>query len=453
MITDVRWMQMGDQGVGLDRSSMERAMRTSVIDGMFGNASENLIGPFLGLFALALGATKGQVGLLAALPALLSNILQIPAARLTERWGERQRLVVITSTISRLTILPIALVPLMLEGDTAIYAFIGLVTLRGFVNSIGVPGWTSIMADITPKHARGSYFGFRNVMCNIAALMGTLIAGWCIRRYDFPLGYQVSFYLALALGLISTYFFSTIPTPPLQKRSEAKRATFNLKDSWQAISRHTAFRNYCFTSILWNFGVTFSAPLYAVYYRENLGGDPGFWGVVTGVGLMAGILGHRYWGRLADRYGQKNIMLLGGIGAASVPFMWWALPRWELAVIAEFLSGFCWSGYNLAAFNLILEITPDEGRTTYIGVYNTMAGLASSVGPLIGGYLADSYGIILVIGISGVLRWMGYFAFRMKVPNSSAEKIRLSDLIPFGHEMRLIQKLHEWSGRDSDMPS
>ena len=441
---------MSDKAGKLDHASMQRAMRISVIDGMFGNAGENLIGPFLTLFALALGATKGQIGLLAALPALLSNSLQIPAAQLAQRWGERQRLVVITSGISRLTIIPIALVPLMLEGDAAIYTFIALVTLRGLTNSIGVPAWTAIMADITPRHGRGSYFGYRNVMCNLAALVGTLVAGWCIRRYDFPLGYQVSFYLALALGLTATYLFSTIPVPRVAKQPVAGKKTLGFKASLQVMSEPSAFRNYCFTSILWNFAVTFSGSMYAVFYRENLGGDPGFWGVVIAVGLIAGIFGHRYWGRLADRYGQKSIMLLGGIGAATVPFMWWLLPRWELAVLAEFISSFAWSGYNLAAFNLILEITPDEDRTTYIGVYNTVAGLASAIGPLMGGYAADVYGLELVIIISGILRWVGYFVFKHNVPGSSQEKLHWSDLIPFSHEMRLSQKLHELIDRDSD---
>ncbi|NMB11720.1 MAG: MFS transporter [Firmicutes bacterium] len=441
---------MKEQTTTLDHASMQRAMRISVIDGMFANASENMIGPFLALFALALGATKGQIGLLAALPAFLSNALQIPSARLTERLGNRQRLVVITSGVSRLFFIPIALVPLLLEGDAAIYTFIALVTIRGLINSIGVPGWTSLMADITPRHARGSYFGFRNVMCNLAALVGTLVAGWLIKKYDFPWGYQVSFYVALAMGLLATYFFSTIPVHPLPKRPQVGQRSMGLKAGWQAISRHTAFRNYCFTSILWNFGVTFSSPLYSVFYRENLGGDPGFWGVVTAAGLVAGIFGHRYWGRLADRYGQKNVMLAGGVGAASVPFMWWILPRWELAVIAEFISGFCWSGYNLAAFNLILEVTPDESRTTYIGVYNTIAGLASSAGPMMGGYLADSYGLSLVIIISGILRWIGYFVFKHNVPASVEIQLRWSDLIPFSQEMRLTHKLQEWVRKDSD---
>ena len=147
---------MADRPTTLDHASMQRAMRVGVIDGVFANASENMIGPFLALFALALGATKGQIGLLSALPALLSNSLQIPSARFTERWGDRRQLVVVTSIMSRFTVLAIATVPLMLKGDAAIYSFIGLVTLRGFFSSIGVPGWTSIMADITPQIGRAS---------------------------------------------------------------------------------------------------------------------------------------------------------------------------------------------------------------------------------------------------------------------------------------------------------
>ena len=30
-----------------------------------------------------------------------------------------------------------------------------------------------------------------------------------------------------------------------------------------------------------------------------------------------------------------------------------------------------WGGYNLAAFNLLLELTPDDNRSMYIGAYNT----------------------------------------------------------------------------------
>ncbi|NMB45995.1 MAG: MFS transporter [Firmicutes bacterium] len=444
---------MEEKTTTLDRASMQRAMRICVIDGIFASASENMIGPFLALFALALGATKGQVGLLAALPALVSNSMQIPAARLTERLGDRKRLVVITSVISRFFILAIATVPLMLQGDVAIYTFIGLVTLRGLFANLGVPGWTSIMADITPRDSRGSYFASRNMLCNMAALSGTLVAGWLVRTYDFPAGYRISFLLAVGLGLTANYFYSTLPIPPMPRRPATRQPLVGLKSWRETIARHTAFRNYCFTSVLWNFGVSFVGPLFPVYYRQDLGGDPGFWGVVTATGVIATLIGQRYWGRLADQYGQKNVMLVGGIGAASVPLFWWFVPRWQLAPVAQFLGSFCWGGYNLAAFNLILEITPDEGRTTFVGVYNTMAGLASSMGPLVGGYLADIYGLRVVIAISGVLRWLGYFAFRSKVPSASDAKLHWSDLVPFRQDVRISQRLREReiTKKDSDL--
>ena len=166
-------------------------------------------------------------------------------------------------------------------------------------------------------------------------------------------------------------------------------------------------------------------------------------------GLIAGVFGHRYWGRLADQFGQKNV-LTDGVEQHQCP-LWWILPRWELAVVAEFISGFCWAGYNLAAFNLILEITPDEGRTTYVGIYNTLAGLASSVGPLVGGFLADSIGLPAVIVISGVLRWVGYFVFKHNVPVSVDVQMTWRDLIPFSQELRLLRKQLEQRDNDSSL--
>lgn len=203
--------------------------------------------------------------------------------------------------------------------------------------------------------------------------------------------------------------------------------------------------------MLWNFGVSFAGPLFSVYYRQDLGGDPGFWGVVTASGLIASLVSQRFWGPMADRYGQKNVMLLGGIGAASLPFLWWLVPRYELAVVAQFIGSFCWGGYNLAAFNLILEITPDEGRTTFVGIYNTMSGLASSIAPLIGGHLADIYGLRPVIIMSGILRWSGYFAFRRCVPSGTDTQLPLRKLLPFDQAIGTKRIADDLSKKDTDM--
>ena len=69
---------MGDQGVGRSVLNGE-AMRTASLMAC-SNASENLIGHSWAI-CVTLGATKGQVGLLAALPALLATSCR-PAAKI-----------------------------------------------------------------------------------------------------------------------------------------------------------------------------------------------------------------------------------------------------------------------------------------------------------------------------------------------------------------------------------
>ena len=67
-------------------------------------------------------------------------------------------------------------------------------------------------------------------------------------------------------------------------------------------------------------------------------------------------------------------MLYSGVGVIFVPFLWFASTISPLALLVNFWSGFMWGGYNLAAFNLLLDITPDANRSLYIGAYNTIIG-------------------------------------------------------------------------------
>ena len=64
-------------------------------DGLVSNSSESFVLNFTGPFALALGATTGQIGWLSALVNLASALALFPGARLVERTGQRKRIVVL----------------------------------------------------------------------------------------------------------------------------------------------------------------------------------------------------------------------------------------------------------------------------------------------------------------------------------------------------------------------
>jgi MFS family permease len=91
------------------------------------------------------------------------------------------------------------------------------------------------------------------------------------------------------------------------------------------------------------------------------------------------------------------------------------------------VNGIAWGGYNLASFNLILEITPDDNRSLYVAVYNTLMGVATSLGPLVGGFAAEIIGLRPIFLISSVLRGLGLAIFIATV--GGGQKMQLQGLL------------------------
>lgn len=440
---------------GLTPQERAEAMRWSIWDGLFASLSDNLVIPFQALFALYLGATMSQVGLLTALPLLVGNILQLPFASLTERWGNRKRIYLYANLIARFLWLPAAAIPLFFQGGVAVNVFIALVTLRSIFASAAVPGWTSLMADITPRRRRGSFFAWRNIVMNMAALAASVGAGWFIQRLPLGRGYQLAFLLSFIAGGAALLAFVKVPEPPLPRcqgdseaplssgadsgsssaseavmaitsgRVRTRVANFLRAFSWDALG------GFLWTSALWTFAVNLAGPLMPVFYRETLHGNEQIWGIGQGATFVITILSQRYWGRLADQWGARRTLLLSGIGAALVPVPW-IIARVPFDVVwAQLWSGLAWAGYNLAAFNLLLEVTPEDHRTRSVGVYNLLMGVAAALGPVIGAALAERWGLITIFVISTVLRFLGLLTIAMRVKIDSDRPWRWRDLLPY----------------------
>ena len=439
-------------------------MQVATFEGVMATASENLAAPFLPLYAYYLGASSTQIGLLTALPALLANVLQIPAAFLAERWRRRKLMCVAGIASQRLPFVAVAALPFFLGGQEALAAFMALLCVRAGLGSAATPAWTSLMADLTPRRLRGTYFANRNILCNVAALAAALGAAVVMRFLGEPAGYQVVFALAGILGGIGAYAFLRFPDfdseprrhgrapgrPPGRRavpEPENKRLSVpatggahrgaNLRHALEAVKAERRFLAFTLSSFLWGFGVTLPQPLFAVYFVDELGGTAGMWGLVSGASIVATILGQRYWGPLADRLGGKQVMAVSGIFCGMIP-LWWVLAQAPgHGYIINLLGGYFWAGYNLAAFNLLLEVTPDEHRTTFVAGYNGLVGVSHFLGPLIGGIVADYTGIEPVMLVSAALRLLGLAAFVAAVRSGPAAPFRLGDYLRWpGHRVR-----------------
>jgi MFS family permease len=130
---------------------------------------------------------------------------------------------------------------------------------------------------------------------------------------------------------------------------------------------------------------------------------------ITAFGLTKAIANY-YTGRLANRFGRRNLLLFGWLLALPIPFILIHAPSWNWVVFANVLlglsQGFAWSSTVVMKIDLV----GPRNRGLAMG-FNEFAGyLAVGVVAFLTGYVANAYGITpypfyigIGLSISGLL--------------------------------------------------
>ena len=391
-------------------------IRWSWLDGLFTTVSENLYLGFIVLYALAYGASTSELGLLAAGQNLLGAVSLFPGARAADAARLRKPLVTWTvGGFARVALLALALVPWLADAPrAAIWLIIGLNGLRSFMSNFGNPAWTVMVGDLVPPRLRAQYFGNRNLMIMLAALVVAPLAGWLIKVGNGwlgqpHLGYQAVFTLAFVTGLAGTVCFIRVPEP---HRSMRPRPTAGAAPGlWAAVLGNRAFLGLVVSGFVWNLALQLAAPFFNVYLVRHLGAGAGTVGLLAGINTLFGLLGSGLFGRLMDRLGPLRTQALCGLLIPIIPTAWiWVTAPWQVGVL-EAYAGLVWAGYNLANFALLLELTPATHRPQAVALYQTVVFASAVVGPLLGGWLADTFGFHVIFGASGGGRLLGILLF------------------------------------------
>jgi EmrB/QacA subfamily drug resistance transporter len=124
--------------------------------------------------------------------------------------------------------------------------------------------------------------------------------------------------------------------------------------------------------------------------RLGAGYDAVIW--VTSAYLLAYAVPLLVAGRLGDRYGPKNLYLLG-LTVFTVASLWCGLSgSIETLVAARVVQGIGAALLTPQTLSTITRIFPADRRGVAMSVWGATAGVATLVGPLAGGVLVDSLG-------------------------------------------------------------
>lgn len=137
---------------------------------------------------------------------------------------------------------------------------------------------------------------------------------------------------------------------------------------------------------------------------------------VTSAYLLAYAVPLLITGRLGDRFGPKNLYLLGLVlfTAAS---LWCGLSgSIEMLIVARVFQGFGAALMTPQTMAVITRIFPPDKRGTAMGLWGAVAGVATLVGPLAGGVLVDGLGWQWIFIVNVPVGVIGFLAALRFVP-------------------------------------
>lgn len=439
----------------MDLGKLSRALRLSISEGALACAMGTLTGGvFLTGFALALGASRLQIGLLAAMPAL-ANVAQLAGACLIEHTGQRKRVCLGSLSISRLVWLLVLASPLLIGvGGWLVWALVALLGVSSVLNAIGGVGWLSWIKDLVPETIRISFLSRRNQIDTVLALSlsiagGAFIDWWGERNPGSITGFVIVFAAAIVCGLVALPLMAGIPEPPAAPCAERRPPMRALLAS---PLREANFRRLLGFYAYWNLAVNLAAPFFAVYMLEQL--HMPFWRVtvLSTLSSVCGLLANRFWTRLSEKFGHRPIVFLATLGDALYPLWWFfASPRWAWVLLPIHCSGIFNAPLAVGPNNIVLKLSPDRNASPYMAVFSAVVGPVTALAAIGGGYLAEAFaglswtvgplelgGLQMLFLISAIGRFTS-LGLLWRVVEPRADSV--------GHVMRVLRRVHAMSPR------
>lgn len=383
----------------MDLTTRDRALNLSIVDGALSAIMGSLCGGmFLVGYAIKiLNASAAQIGILASLP-LFASLSQIFGAYLIEKYGETKKLCFMSVIASRILWLLIIMLPLAMFSallDWRVWILIAVIAFSSIFGSLAGISWLAWMSELAPEKVRGTYFGKRSMIAAACGMVVVLLAGkflslWESRfAQDNPFGFIIIFAFGLFIGLIATWFLFHVPEPDVAQ----KKKSFDLSLFLNPLKD----RNYLVLIIFvsaWMFSFQIAAPFYGVYMIENLQVDFSSITIFLTLATLTSLFMMKIWGPMSDRLGNKPIVIVSGWILVLIPFIWiTALPGnyFIPVVVAHILSGAFIAGVTLSLFNIVIKLSPREGRSAYLAMFAAITGVVSGIAPVLGGGLSEFF--------------------------------------------------------------
>jgi MFS family permease len=425
------------------RTSLRASTGDAILSAIFSLTTGGIL---LSNFLVELDASPVVFGMLSSIP-MIANLIQPLGAYFSENTTSRFQYSLLTHGISRplWLILVIGILATSWGGVNShqlVILTLLIVLFTHLLGGLGSAAWLSWVAMIVPRRLRGRYFGLRNSAASLTNLVYLPLAGLAVSHwYGGTLqGYGVVLLVGIVFGIlgIGCQYFQVDVNPRCQNTDVAKLAQTSeiqpdvaKKDSYEipesiclpqlpipqnqlvaSIWKNTNFLMFLVYFTLWMLAVNLSAPFFNFYMLDTLDLDVSWVTIYSSLQAGANLLMLIWWGKLADKIGNRPVLIFVGILVAVTPLLWLGigvnrLDLWLWLPLLHIFTGGTGAAIDLCSNNMQLGIAPVKNQSIYFAIAAAAAGVSGALGTTIGGFIvqfSESGGLLGLFILSSLFR-------------------------------------------------
>ncbi len=360
------------------------------------------------LYTLAFNATQGfvystlalyydfdplLVSVLAVLPAT-SQLIQFLTPMIYKLIPSKQKAIFWLALIARtgFIVLPISIIGRIRNDIIVAVPFVLFSVLNSLVGSL----WTSAMKNIVPEEQRNRYFGMRNTIATFAGLIAWVLYSLILQYFERELALLLIYSVSSVIFIVTAYLLYLHDIP------ETKVAEYSLLMPLGTL-RNKKFRNFLLFVFIWNFAIQFAGPFFSYFEVSQLKVPYSYLGVLNVVNSVLAMFFYTFYGKVTSNIGEKNMIRYGITLALGIPFLYSIMTPSNykyLLLIDVTVAAMAWSAINLAYFTLLLRIV-DEPSEVYISMHAFVAGVASLIASVAGGFTMKAIRDVTIGNLTG----------------------------------------------------
>jgi multidrug resistance protein len=331
--------------------------------------------PVLPDLSRRLGASPTVIGLLFSSFGLTLVLVSVPMGTVSDRIGRRLPLILGMVALAASTLL-------FAYADSLAWLFAARL-VQGAADGVTWVVGFALVADLYGPSERGKAMGLVMAGSNAGFMIGPSLGGWLYERGGMPL----PFLATAALAAVAALGFLWFRPPSTQMAREAVPLA--------SVLRGRQVRACVLAVTLTAATLAMLEPVVSLWLASDIGLRPSRVGLLFGMAAVASTGLHPIYGRLADRWGARRLMLTGLVATALVMPVLSRASTFETAVVLYVVMAASMSLIVTPSLSYMAEAMSTVGVGSFgvaYGLYNFSWGIGLIIGPAAGGFLFEALG-------------------------------------------------------------